>query len=167
METRISSMATGLIRFGMIPVFVLVGLGMLATAVVSIVRGDANGAVFVVPAIAWLAIMYLVLGKAWQARTVDMTATGLRVSGRDAELPFGDIAGVSENVFSSPELVTVRTRLGEEIRFFATYRVRFWFTSHPIVDTLRAKALAAVRAPGSEIDPELGIAPARVVRRRG
>jgi len=167
METRISSMATGLIRFGMIPLFALVGLGMFATAVISIVRGDDHGAVFFVPAIAWFAIMYLVMGKAWQARTVDMTATGLRVSGRDAELPFGDIQGVSENVFSSPELVTVRTRSGEDIRFFASYRVRFWFTTHPIVETLRDKAIAAVRVPGSEIDPELGLAPARVVRRRG
>lgn len=165
MENKISNWGTPFYRFVVLPIVALIGLAMFGVAVVSLVRGDHNGTLMIVPCIGWFAMIYVTMGRSWEAKSVAMTATGLRVDGRADEIRYADIASVTGAALTSPELITVTTRSGDRIRFLAHFRVRYGWSQHPIVDKLTKKAADAVRSPGSEIDPLLVLPAARVVNR--
>lgn len=121
-------------------VFPTLWVGLFGFGAVAMLTGDHPGKwtfvgmwVFGTLAFAWLC---------FPLKQVEITPDRLRVSNlfRTIEIPFTQIAGVTENVFINTHPVWIQlkepTSFGTKILFMPTFRFAF-FSSHPIVKELR------------------------------
>jgi hypothetical protein len=84
-------------------------------------------------------IAWYVARSMWPATRVIAVDGGLLVGADEHSVPYSEFASVTQWIWN-PELVTIRLRSGETIRFFPPWRVRFGCGQHPIVNTLRTRA---------------------------
>jgi hypothetical protein len=133
---RISSGGTGLIKYGVFPLVIVVALA--ASIVEVLYTTDAYGyATLVIIALvaAWMG--------PWVYRCKDVFATeaGLRVGDPDgAEIPYREITAVSRFGLSNPEVIVVRLASGGKLVFFAKWHAGFRSEARDLVEQLRARA---------------------------